>query len=109
MLRADSSQFTLGKPLVSVEALGELRDLLSTLQASAGCGKATLKIMPKEGIDETAEAKHTATASTAPAAGSASSGFAGAPKKRPRKRTGGTSLEGRRRKRQLPSRKETDQ
>ena len=36
MLRADSSQFTLGKPLVSVDALRELRDLLSTLQASAG-------------------------------------------------------------------------
>ena len=58
MLRADSSQFPLGKRLVSVDALRELRDLLSTLQASAGCGKASLKIMPKEGIDETAEAKH---------------------------------------------------
>jgi hypothetical protein len=109
MLRADSSQFTLGKPLVCVEALRELRDLLSTLQASAGCGKASLKIMPKEGIDETAEAKHTATASTALAAGSASSRFTGAPTKRPRKRTGGTSLEGRLRKRRLPGRKEADQ
>ena len=57
MLRADSSQFTLGKPLVSVDALRQLRDLLSILQASAGCGKASLKIMPKEGIDETAEAQ----------------------------------------------------
>ena len=105
MLRADSSQFTLGKPLVSVDALRELRDLLSTLQARADCGKASLKIMPKEGIDETAEAKHTATASTAPAAGSASSGFAGAPTKRPGKRTGGTSLASRRRKRRQPVRK----
>ena len=109
ILRPESSQFILGKPLIGLDALRELRDLLSTLQASAGCGKASLKIMPKEGIDETAEAKRTAIATTAPAAGSASSGFAGAPTKRPRKRTGGTSLEGRRRKRRLPGRKETDQ
>jgi len=107
ILRPESSQFTLGKPLVSVDALRELRDLLSTLQASAGCGKASLKDLPKEGIDETAEAKHTAIASTAPAAGSASSESAGAQTKRPGKRTGGTSLEGRRRKRRTPVRKAT--
>jgi hypothetical protein len=53
MLRAESSRFTLGKPLVSVDALRELRELLSTLQASPDCGKASLKIMPREGIDET--------------------------------------------------------
>ena len=107
MLRAESSQFTLGKPLVSLDALHELRELLSTLQASAGCGKASLKIVPKEGIDETAEAKHTATASTAPAAGSTSSEFAGAQTKRLGKRTGGTSLASRRRKRRQQVRKAT--
>jgi hypothetical protein len=109
MLRAESSQLTLGTPLVSVDALRELRELLSTLQASPGCGKASLKIVPREGIDETAEAKHTATAFTAPAAGSASIESAGAQTKRPGKRTGGTSLEGRRRKLRQPVRKETQQ
>jgi len=108
LLRPESSQFTLGTPLVSVDALRELRDLLSTLQASAGCGKASLKVVPKEGIDETVEAKHTATAPLA-GAGSTSSEFAGAETKRPRKRTGGTSLEGRRRKRRQPVRKATQQ
>jgi hypothetical protein len=68
MLRAESSQFILGKPIIGVDALRELRDLLSTLQSSGGCGQASLKIMPKEGINETAEAKHTTTASTEPAA-----------------------------------------
>jgi hypothetical protein len=102
MLRADCTRFTIGKPLVSVDALRELRDLLSALQASANCGKASLKIMPKEGIDETAEAKHTATATTATATGSASSGSAGAQTKGLGKRTGGTSPASRGRKRRQP-------
>ena len=109
ILRPESSQFTLGKPRVSVDALRELRDLLSAVQASTGCGMASLKVVPKEGIHETAEAKHAATGSTASAAGSASSEFAGAQTKRPRRRTSGTSVEGRRRMRRQPVGKETKQ
>src|ERR1017187_2095369 len=108
ILRPESSRFILGKPLVGVDPRRELRDLLSTLQASAGCGKASLKVVPKEGIDETAEAKHAATTPLA-AAGSAPSEAAGGQTKRSRERTDGTSSEGRRRKRRQPGRKETDQ
>ena len=107
MLRADSSHFILGKPLVSVDALRELRDLLSTLQAASGGGKASLKIVPKEGTNETAEATHTATASTAPAGGSGSIGFAGAQTKGSHERIGGTSPASRRSKRRQPVRKGT--
>jgi hypothetical protein len=107
MLRAESSELALGKPLVSVDALRELRDLLSALQASIGCGKASLKILPeKEGNDETAEAKHTATASTVPATGPAGD-FTGSQTKRSDKRTGGTPLASRRRKQRESIRKAT--
>jgi hypothetical protein len=102
MLRAESSELTLGKPLVSVDALRELRDLLSALQASIGCGKASLK----EGNDETAEAKHIATASTVPATGPAGD-FTGSQTKRSDKRTGGTPLASRRRKQRESIRKAT--
>ena len=107
ILRPESSQFTLGKPLVSVDALRQLKDLLSTLQTSAGCDKDSLKVVvPKEGIDETAESKHTATAPVT-AVGPGSSETAGGQTKRPRKRTEGTSSEGRRRTRREPTRKAT--
>ena len=107
ILRPESSQFTLGKPLVSVDALRQLKDLLSTLQTSAGCDKDSLKVVvPKEGIDETAESKYTATAPVT-AVGPGSSETAGGQTKRPRKRTEGTSSEGRRRTRREPTRKAT--
>jgi hypothetical protein len=94
MLQPESSHFTVGKPLVSVHALSELREFLSTLQTSIGCGKASLNAVPKEGIDETAEAPRTSTASFIPA-GSAGSESATGQTKRPCERTGGTSFQGR--------------
>jgi len=106
--RPESSQFNLGKPPIGLDALRELRDFLSTVQASAGCGKASLKVVPKEGLDETAEATHPATASSA-AAGARSGESASGQTKRPRAGTGRTFSEGRRRERQQPVRKATEE
>ena len=53
MLRPDCAQFSLGSPLISVEALSELRNLLTAWQTPATCGKALLKSPAKEGGDET--------------------------------------------------------
>jgi hypothetical protein len=53
MLRPDCAQYSLGCPLISVEALCELRNLLAAWQTSGICGKALLKSPAKEGGDET--------------------------------------------------------
>jgi hypothetical protein len=42
---------SLGKPLIALEALRELRDLLCALHDAPKCGKASLK-PPKEGAYE---------------------------------------------------------
>src|SRR2546426_8219297 len=43
MLRPDCAQFSFGSPLISVEALCELRNLIAAWQASGTCGKALLQ------------------------------------------------------------------
>ena len=53
MLSPECSQFSLGPPLISAEALGELHDLITSLPVHAGCDKASLNSPPKEGVDET--------------------------------------------------------
>ena len=52
MFSPDCTRLSLGRPVISVGALVELRDLLNTLQHSAGCGKPSLKSLPKEGKNE---------------------------------------------------------
>jgi len=53
MLSHECSQFSLGPPLISAEALVELRELLASLRLHADCDKASPHSSPKEGIDET--------------------------------------------------------
>jgi len=53
MLSPECSKFSLGPPLISAEALGELHDLLTSLPIHADCDKASLNSPPKEGVDET--------------------------------------------------------
>src|SRR5438034_6091448 len=53
MLNPECAHFSFGAPLVSVEALCELRHLLAAWQAPANCGNALLKPPAKEGEDET--------------------------------------------------------
>jgi hypothetical protein len=53
MLRPECTHFLCGPPLISVEALCELHDLLTAWQTAATCGKALLKSPAKEGGDET--------------------------------------------------------
>ena len=53
MLRPECAHFSFGSPLISVEALCELRNLVAAWQAPSNCGKALLKSPAKEGGDET--------------------------------------------------------
>src|SRR4029077_9470973 len=53
MLNPECAHFSFGAPLVSVEALCELRHLLAAWQAPTNCGNALLKSPAKEGEDET--------------------------------------------------------
>src|SRR5205814_1948601 len=53
MLSPDCSRFSFGSPLISVEALCAVRDLLAAWQTPFNCGKAWLKSPAKEGGDET--------------------------------------------------------
>ena len=46
---AECAQFSLGSPLIAVEALVQLRDVLDALQVPSGCDKASLKPFPKGG------------------------------------------------------------
>jgi len=52
MLNPECAQFSLGPPLVAVEALLELRDLLTTLRLPADCDKASLKSSLQEEAHE---------------------------------------------------------
>ena len=53
MLSPECSQFSFGPPLISVEALFELRDLFASLPLHADCDRASLHAIPKEeAIDE---------------------------------------------------------
>jgi len=84
MFSPDCTRLSLGRPVISVGALVELRDLLNVLQQFPGCGKPSLKSLPKEGENEaTSEANH----STAKTATDRRTGSSGARKQT--KRTGG--------------------
>lgn len=50
MMEASCEECSYGEPLVSLEALRSLRDLLNALQAPFRCDKASL-ISLKEGVD----------------------------------------------------------
>jgi hypothetical protein len=52
MFRPESMHFPLGSPLISVEALATLRDLIGALRTPASCDIASLSQPPKEGVDE---------------------------------------------------------
>jgi len=52
MFRPESTQFALGPPLISVDALTALRDLIEVLQSPQPCGRASLNQSPKEGVNE---------------------------------------------------------
>ena len=56
MFDSACSQFSLGPPLVALEALVELRDLLDALQPPGECDRASLEVSPKEVLHETKEA-----------------------------------------------------
>jgi len=61
MFNPQCVELSLGSPLIAVEALAELRDLLTTLQVSSSRDKASLKSSLKEGAGETnSEAIHPA-------------------------------------------------
>jgi len=52
MFRPESMHFSLGSPLISVEALAALRELIEALRTPASCDMASLSQSPKEGVDE---------------------------------------------------------
>src|SRR6266851_3840782 len=52
MLNPECAQCSLGPPQISVEALMQLRHLLSALQLTPACDKPSLKFTHKEGVDE---------------------------------------------------------
>ena len=58
MFRADCMHFPIGSPLISVEALVALRDLIGALQAPASGLMDTLDQPPKEGVDEATSDTH---------------------------------------------------
>jgi len=61
MFNPQCVELSLGSPLIAVEALAELRDLLTTLQVSSSRDKASLKSSLKEGAGKTnSEAIHPA-------------------------------------------------
>jgi hypothetical protein len=89
MFSSNCAQFVIGKPLVAVEALLELRDLLKALRASPPGELASLKIMPLEGKHETsAEAQAPTAQSLAP--GSAANPTSRRSRQRTRERVDGT-------------------
>ncbi len=49
MFSPECAQLSLGSPLIAVEALLQLRDLLNALQVPSGCDKASLKPSLKGG------------------------------------------------------------
>src|SRR5208283_3403091 len=66
MLNPECAQFSLGPPLVAVEALLELRDLFTSLRLAADCDKASLKSsLQEEAHEATREAPQSAVQSAA--------------------------------------------
>jgi len=53
MFRPECAYLTLGSPIVSVEALAALRDLLDTLRARPQCDMHSLDQSSEEGVNET--------------------------------------------------------
>ena len=98
MFRPESTHFPLGSPLISVEALAALRDLVGALRTSASCDMASLSQPPKEGVDEaTSDVNEHAVQPAAPRrAGSSTSSQQ---TKRTRSRTRGVAAKRRSRKR----------
>jgi len=74
MLRAACAAFVIGPPLISADALRELRDLLNALPSGPECDKASLK--PKEGRHEVS-AKVSARATQPSPAGTRPAGAPG--------------------------------
>src|SRR4051812_45983308 len=52
MFRPNCMHFHIGSPLISVEALAALRDLIGAVRTPASGAMATLNHPPKEGVDE---------------------------------------------------------
>ena len=48
MFRPECVDFSIGPPLIAVEALAALHDLVGTLQTPSNCGMASLNRLPKE-------------------------------------------------------------
>ena len=53
MFRAECAQLTVGPPVIAVEALCELRDVLTAWQTPSSCDKAFLTQSPPEVVNET--------------------------------------------------------
>jgi hypothetical protein len=49
MFSPDCTRLSLGRPVISVGALLELRDVLATLRQASICGKSSLERVSKEG------------------------------------------------------------
>ena len=90
MFRPESMHFSLGSPLISVEALAALRDLIEALRTPASCDMASLSQPPKEGVDE-ATSDTNKPAVQSPAARRASSNTSNQQTKRTRTRTDGVA------------------
>jgi hypothetical protein len=52
MLSPECTQFTLGTPLIAVEALYDLRDILGAWRTASDCDKASLKQFAEEVVHE---------------------------------------------------------
>src|SRR5689334_17433293 len=65
MFSSGCTEFVIGPPVIAIDALLELRDLLTVLRASPQCDKPSLRPLPKEGKNEgSVEAKSSATQSS---------------------------------------------
>jgi len=53
MFSADCTRFTLGRPLIRIEALRELREVLTAWQTTYSCDMASLRQSPLEVVHET--------------------------------------------------------
>ena len=66
MFNADCARFTLGRPLIRIEALRELREVLTAWQTTSSCDKASLRQSPLEVVHETpSEADRLSTVASA--------------------------------------------
>jgi len=62
MFRPECAEFIVGSPLISIDALSGLRDLLTVLRPSPPCGKALLRTLSKEDNDEISAEANTQSA-----------------------------------------------